>query len=121
MARNAQIIGQAIDVFGIVWDVRERRPTKHRWRVQIGWPQDEDRGQGGRGVAVILTQPLAHYVSTTRMRDMDLPISATARKRAERERKRESGLVRVEVWVRPEHAQRVREYAAGITAPQPGR
>jgi len=43
--------------------------------------------------------------------------NALARKRRERERKRREGLVRVEVWVRPEHAQRVREYAAGITAP----
>lgn len=46
-------------------------------------------------------------------------VSDAERKRAERERKRAAGLVPVQVWVRPENAQRVREYAAGITSPPP--
>lgn len=43
------------------------------------------------------------------------------RKRAERERKREAGLVPVQVWVRPEHAQAVREYADRLVALRPMR
>lgn len=41
MSRRAQIIGETIDIFGVCWDVRERRPTKHGWDVFIGWPQGE--------------------------------------------------------------------------------
>lgn len=36
---------------------------------------------------------------------------ANTRKAAERARKRAAGLVKVEVWVKPEHAQKVRDYA----------
>lgn len=81
MARNAQIIGEAVDVWGAVWDVRERRPTEHGFAVEIGWPRDAKRGRGGRGVAVILTEPLARYLTDTRQRDIDLPIGLTAAKR----------------------------------------
>lgn len=37
--------------------------------------------------------------------------TASTRKQRERERAKENGLVRVEVYVRPEHRERVREYA----------
>lgn len=81
MARSASIIGVTVDVYGVTWDVREHRPTAHGWPVSIGWPQGEPRGRGGRGVAVILTQTLAQYLTDTRLRDLVLPISRTAAKR----------------------------------------
>lgn len=85
MARHADIIGNATDHAGLVWDVRERRPSKHGFDVLIGWPQGEPRGQGGRGVAVILSAELARYLVETRQRDIDLPIGLTAAKRLRRE------------------------------------
>lgn len=81
MARHADIIGTATDHAGQVWDVRERRPTTHGFDVLIGWPQGEPRGRGGRGVAVILTADLARYLTSTRQRDIDLPIGRTAAQR----------------------------------------
>ena len=36
------------------------------------------------------------------------------RKRTERERKRGAGLVPVQVWVRPEHVKKIRDYAARL-------
>lgn len=81
MARVADIIGTATDHAGMVWDVRERRPSKHGFDVLIGWPQGELRGRGGRGVAVILSAELARYLVETRQRDIDLPIGRTAAQR----------------------------------------
>lgn len=85
MARSAEIIGTATDWLGRGWDVRERRPTAHGFDVLIGWPQDEARGRGTRGVAVVPTPQLAAYLSETRQRDIDLPIGITAAKRLRRE------------------------------------
>lgn len=85
MARKAEIIGQATDHIGEPWDVREKRPTVHGFDIMIGWPQGELRGQGGRGVAVILSAELANYLINTRQRDIDLPIGLTAAKRLRRE------------------------------------
>lgn len=85
MGREAHIIGEATDWTDRKWDVRERRPTRHGFDALIGWPQDAQRGQGGRGVAVILTVELARYLSETRPRDIDLPFGLTAAKRLRRE------------------------------------
>jgi hypothetical protein len=85
MARSAEIVGTATDWIGRGWDVRERRPTAHGFDVLVGWPQDAPRGRGGRGVAVILTPEIAHYLASTRQRDLDLPIGLTAAKRMRRE------------------------------------
>lgn len=85
MSRTAEIIGAAVDWTGRGWLVRERRPTGHGFDVLIGWPDDEPRGAGTRGVAVILTADLAHYLTTTRQRDIQLPIGLTAAKRLRRE------------------------------------
>lgn len=74
MSRRAKIIGKTTDIFGVRWDVRERRPTKHGWDVFIGWPQGEPRGRGGRGIATIATPALTQYLIDTRLRDTDLPI-----------------------------------------------
>jgi len=81
MARTARIIGQTTDVFGQLWEVRERRPAPHGWLVEIGWPLGHARGRGGRGVTIILTQPLAEYLTATRPRAIRLPIGGTAVKR----------------------------------------
>lgn len=81
MARRAQIVGQATDWSGARWDVREHRPTAHNWNILIGWPHGEPRGQGGRGVATILTVELAQYLATTRPCDVGLPIGRTTVKR----------------------------------------
>ncbi|MBU0602723.1 MAG: hypothetical protein KKD25_10035 [Gammaproteobacteria bacterium] len=84
MGRRAEIIGRAADWSGVEWDVRERRPSRHGFDVMIGWPHGEPRGQGGRGVAVILTVELARYLIDTRPREIDLPIGLTAAKRLRR-------------------------------------
>lgn len=81
MGRQAQIIGTALDIYGNRWDVRERRPTQHGWLLEIGWPENAQRGRGGRGVAVIITPPLAQYLAVTRQKDTDLPVGLTAIKR----------------------------------------
>lgn len=46
---------------------------------------------------------------------------ANERKAKERKAKRDAGLVRVEVWVYPQHAQEVRDFAAEITSTVPKR
>lgn len=81
MARHAQIIGQATDWQDERWDIRERRATAHGFEILIGWPSGAPRGQGGRGVAVVLTVELAHYLTITRSRDVVLPIGMTTVKR----------------------------------------
>lgn len=43
-----------------------------------------------------------------------IPKTATERKRAERERRRRLGLVRVEGWVHPDDAASVRQYIARL-------
>lgn len=85
MARHAHIIGQATDYAGTDWDVRERRPTAHGFDILIGWPAEDRRGKGGRGVAVIITAELAQYLQVTRVRDTTLPIGMTTVKRLRRE------------------------------------
>lgn len=81
MGRKAQVIGQATDVHGNVWDVREARPTEHGWDILIGWPHGEPRGKGCRGVRVINSVELAQYIMATRLRDLSLPIGVTTAKR----------------------------------------
>lgn len=41
--------------------------------------------------------------------------SATERKRAERERRKALGLVRVEGWIKPEHVARARKFLAKLS------
>lgn len=86
MARKATIVGEAKDVFGVVWDVRERRETNHGFMLEIGWPRSAQRGRGGRGVAAIITPKLANYIhATPRLRDIDLPVGRNTIKRIRRE------------------------------------
>jgi|GEM_PF-1492811 len=42
------------------------------------------------------------------------PTTANERKRQERERKRGAGLVRIELWLTPDQAKKVRDYAEGL-------
>lgn len=81
MGRKAQVIGQATDAQGAVWDVRERRASGHGWDILIGWPHGEPRGRGCGGVKAILTAELARYLIDTRPRDVALPIGLTTIKR----------------------------------------
>ena len=81
MARKALIIGEAVDVFGLAWDVRESRPTAHGFEIKIGWPKDAPRGKGGRGIAMVPTAKLIEYLAATRLKDVVLPASLTAIKR----------------------------------------
>lgn len=82
MAREAQIIGSAVDSTGEEWDVRERRPTAHGFDILVGWPKGVTRGRGGSGgPSVIATAELAHYLTETRLRDVTLPIGPTLVKR----------------------------------------
>lgn len=85
MARQATIIGTATDYKGGTWDVRERRQTAHDFDIFIGWPRNESRGRGGRGVAIIITVELAKHLSQIRQRDINLPIGLTAVKHIRRE------------------------------------
>ena len=83
MARNAVILCQVKDVDGVLFDVREIRDTAHGWPVYIGWPADVQRGRGGCGPKVILTQELADYLKVTRITQSknDLPFGANVLKR----------------------------------------
>jgi len=83
MARQATIIGQAEDITGAVWDVREERPTPHGFAVLLGWPQSMQRGRGGGGVRTILTPHLADYLAAHKLAPaaVDLPLSRTTIKR----------------------------------------
>jgi hypothetical protein len=86
MPRKAQIIGKTTDHTGQPWDVREQRPTPHSFLLALGWPEGEPRGRGGTGgPRIILTPELVAYLQTTRVRDVDLPVSGTAIKRLRRE------------------------------------
>ena len=38
----------------------------------------------------------------------------TERKRQERERKRAAGLIKIEIWLMPDQAKNVRDYAKGL-------
>lgn len=80
----AHILFRVSDFAGLMWEVRESRPTPHGFALLIGWPQGELRGKGGRGVSVILTQPLASYLAGRRLCDANLPIGRTTIKRLRR-------------------------------------
>lgn len=83
MARQATIIGQAEDITGEVWDVRESRPTPHGFAVLLGWPQSVQRGPGGGSPRAILTPHLADYLAAHchAPAAIDLPIGRTTVKR----------------------------------------
>ena len=75
---RATVIGFTTDIDGAAWAVRERRPTRHGFDVELGWPADRVPGPGNKGVGsprVILTDALARYLrGTPRNHDIDLPI-----------------------------------------------
>lgn len=72
------IIGEARDVFGEGWNVRERRPTAHGFNIEIGWPEGSTPGPGHKGVGaprVIVTESLASYLfAIAQWKDVDLPL-----------------------------------------------
>jgi DNA-binding CsgD family transcriptional regulator len=87
MARQASIIGQVEDIDGVLYDVRERRPTEYGWDICLGWPQGVVRGKGGAGgPRVILTRELVAYLECQKAttKRVDLPIGVTAIKRLRR-------------------------------------
>jgi len=83
MARKATILCRVADHRGEIYDVREIRPTPHGFEVFIGWPVGLQRGQGGGGPKIILTQPLAEHLLKTKLspKDANLPISRNVLKR----------------------------------------
>lgn len=82
MGRKARIISQAVDVFDVLHDVRERRSTVHGFDLLIGWPEGE-RGPGYGGPKVILTPELAEHLERYRHEPaaLNLPLGAGAVKR----------------------------------------
>jgi hypothetical protein len=82
MGRKARIIGQAVDVFDVEFDVREKRSTVHGFDLLIGWPVGQ-RGPGYGGPKVILTPELAAHLERFRHEPsaLNLPIGAGAVKR----------------------------------------
>lgn len=81
MAAHRHTLGRTVDVWGAPWAVHERRPTRHGWMIEMGYPAHEHERQG---IAIIVTQSLAEYIIATRPRDVDLPIGGTAIKRIRR-------------------------------------
>lgn len=76
-----------MDVWGDVWDVRERRPTDHGFDLSLGWPQGVPRGRGGAGSPrAIVTTDVAAYLETQRHTpaQIRLPCGRTAIKRLRR-------------------------------------
>ena len=57
---RALIIGQARDLWGDRWDVRESRATEHGFSLLLGWPEGK-RGYGYGGPRLICTQELHDY------------------------------------------------------------
>jgi len=43
-----------------------------------------------------------------------MAVTANERKRQERERKRAAGLIKIELWLMPDQAKKVRDYAKGL-------
>ena len=43
-----------------------------------------------------------------------MAVTANERKRQERERKRAAGLIKIEIWLLPDQAKKVRDYAKGL-------
>ncbi len=87
MARQASIIGQIEDIDGVLYDVRERRPTEYGWDICLGWPKGVVRGKGGAGgPRVILTHNLVAYLDEQKAATsrINLPIGITAIKRLKR-------------------------------------
>ena len=85
--RRAKIVGEATDVWGDVWDVRETRSTGYGFDVMLGWPESAARGPGGvGGPRVIVTPDLASWLNAMRgsTTPLVLPIGATAIKRVRR-------------------------------------
>ena len=89
MAERAIIIGQAKDLAGCWWDIRERRPTSHGFDLFFGWPESVDgapsRGKGFGGPRLVPTRALYRYWRSCRMRRdgsiYDLPIGRSTAKR----------------------------------------
>jgi hypothetical protein len=79
---KAIIIDTVVDLYGVSFDVRERRPTKHGFDLLFGWPSGK-RGMGHGAPRVILTSGLADYLESIRLTpgSSDLPISRSAIKR----------------------------------------
>lgn len=87
VARHATIIGEAVDVWGDWWEVREERQTTHGFALALGWPAGVRRGRGAAGgVRVIVTTDLAAHLESTRMAPAahGLPIGNTTVKRLRR-------------------------------------
>jgi len=65
------------DVFGHWCEVSEIRTTGHQFDVYLGWIAGRNKGRAGGRSEVILTRPLAKYLTRLRMRpwNIDFPIA----------------------------------------------
>jgi hypothetical protein len=68
------------DVFGRWFEVSEIRTTRHSFDVYLGRAEDRVKRRGIGRTGVILTKPLAKYLTRLRMRpwEIDLPICVSA-------------------------------------------
>lgn len=76
--RESLAIDVIADIYGARWLVSEYRPTAHGFDLGMGWPEDMS---GPGNPRVIATLPLVEYLTATRLRDVDLPISRSVVKR----------------------------------------
>ena len=89
MGRRANIIGRCRDLFGCEWDIRESRPTRYGFDLQIGCPIDAQghrlSGQGHGGPRLVPTRSLYRYWWRLHRacdgRIYDLPIARSSVKR----------------------------------------
>jgi hypothetical protein len=75
------------DAFGQWCEVGEYRGTPHGFDLILGWPEGRKKGRAGGRSQVILTKPLARYLTRFRMRpwEIDLPIAPKTLGRLRRE------------------------------------
>jgi len=82
------IVGQAKDVEGQLWDIRDVRETRHGFNLHFGTPADDHGAFRGGSPRLIATKGLVDFWNANRTRGhgflFDLPAGRTTLKRARR-------------------------------------
>jgi hypothetical protein len=75
-ARHVPTSGVVEDIYGMEFDVRERRPTKYGFEVLFGWPAGTVSRARAPRRRVIITKELAAYMESMKSRpsEIDLPL-----------------------------------------------